>query len=576
MNPAVTAMLPAGLKIDRQAHIRRASSWILCASVFVAASLTPCMVGAQAVDTSAAPQRLEAQPMMGAQAVDTSAAPQSVDASAAPPRLEERPARRRTARWHITPQVTVSETYTDNEAHAPSGSAQSGWVRDLTPGIRVEGAGPRVTGFFDYRLHDLAYANQSQLNNRQNLLNSFATVEAVENWLFVDARASITQQNTSAFGAAVQDTASASTNRTETTVYQVSPYLRGKVSDIAAYQIRFNQTGSRTNAGASAATEMETTEWVARIKNTPSSSKVGWSFDSDAMTIRNDTVGKKQNGRIRGSLIYDIYPELHASLIYGRENTDYASSTMQSANTPGFGLEWSPGARTQFVAVKERRSFGEGHSLLLSHRTPLVALIYTDNKDVTVMSNQIAAAGQGSAYALMSDLLASSIPDPEARGQAVRSRLEQTGVSTAPAGGFITSSIFVNHNREASAVLLGRRNTMTITLNQRVSQSIGPGAASVTDSFSSSTDIRQQAATVAWMHRLSPLSTITNSVSQLHTSGSGVTSIESRQNSHNAFFTYQIGVKASVSVGVRRTQFFSTVAPGYRENAFVGSLLISF
>ncbi len=542
--PEPTALRATGRKIHRPAHSDRASPWLVCVGVLVAAGLTPCAVRAQTVDASAAAQRLEAPPA------------------------------RRIARWQVVPRVTLSETYTDNATLAAPGSAQSDWVRVLTPGIQISGAGPRVSGRFDYSLQDLAYANQTQLNSRRNLLSSFATVEAVENWLFVDARASITQQNTSAFSAAAQDPAGAISNRTETTQYQVSPYLRGRVSDIAAYQVRFSRTETQTSNGAVPATQ--TAQWVARIRNTPSSSKLGWSLDSDAMTIRNDTMGNKQSGRIRASLIYDIYPELHASVMYGRENTNYASSATQVINTPGVGLEWSPGARTQFAAVRERRFFGDGQSLLFSHRTPLLALKYTDDKDVTAMSNQIAAGGQGSVQALMSDLLTSSIPDPTARAQAVRSSLEQAGASSPPAGGFITSRIFISHSRDASAVLMGRRNTMTIRLNQRDNQSIGLGAVASADSFSSSADIRQQTASASWTHRLSPLSSITNSVSSLHTSGSGATGLESRQNAHNAFFATRIGAKTTASVGVRRTRFSSTVSPGYRENALVGTLSMTF
>lgn len=544
MIPVTAATHADGLKCGRRAHIHRASPWNLCLGVLVAVCLAPCMARAQAVDAAAAVQPLDGQPARG------------------------------TARWQITPRVTLSETYTDNMALAPPALAQSGWVRDITPSISVAGAGPRVSGSFAYSLHDLSYANQPQLNNRQNLLSSFATVEAVENWLFVDALASITQQNTSPFGPVAQDAASASSNRTETTIYRVSPYLRGRVSDIASYQFRFNQIGSHTNGGVSPATA--TAEWVAQIKNLPHSSKLGWSFDGDAMTIRNDTVGTKQNSRVRGSLIYDFQPELHASFMFGRENSDYASSTMQSTNTSGFGLEWSPGPRTQFAAVKERRSFGEGHSLLLSHRTAWVTLKYTDNKDVAVMSNQIAAGGQSSVQALMTSLSTSSIPDPVAGGLAATSGLAPTGASTAATPGFVTSSIFISRNRVASAVFAGRRNTITITLSDADSQSINPGVAPVTDSFSSSTDIRQRSASAAWLYRLSPVSTLTNSISSQRSNGSGAASAESRQYSNSAFLSSQIGRRTTASIGVRRTKFFSTLAPGYRENAFLGSLSISF
>ena len=574
---ATARLLRSGSKSGDKAWDERANRWILRAvSMLLVAGLTPCMVRAQSVDRSAAPPRLEEQ-----QAVDRTGAPLHLEEQLAADRLAASPPAeekriRRTMPWRIVPGIALWETYTDNVTRAPSASAQSGWIRELVPSLRIEGIGPRVSGLFDYRLRDLSYANMSQLNSRQNLLNSNVTIEAAENWFFVDARASITQQNTSAFAATTPNFASASSNQTETTVFQLSPYLRGKVSDIAAYQIRFNQTNSRTSNNTLPATE--TAEWVARIKNTPSSSKLGWSLDSDALAIRNDAAGKRQDGRIRGTLIYDIYPELHASVMYGRENTDYASSTMQSSNTPGIGVEWSPGARTQFAAVKERRFFGDGRSLVLSHRTPLVALKYTDDKDATVMPNQIAAGGQGSVYALMSDLLTSSIPDPVARGQAVKSRLEQTGVSaiSGTIGGFVTSRIFVSHNRDASAVLIGRTNTITLTLSQRDRQSIGLGATSVTDSFSSSADIRQQIESGAWVHRLSPLSTMTLTASRLHTIGLSTTSSDSRQDAQSLFYTKQIGAKTSASAGVRRAQFSSTISPGYRESALVGSLSASF
>jgi len=534
----------AAIRIDHQTRLRRAGAWMPSIGVLAAVCLSPCIARAQAVD-----------------AVPTA-------------RSSEGQHARRVTPWRIVPRISLSETYSDNVTHAAPGFVQSGWMRDLTPGISITGAGPRVSGSLDYRLRDLAYANQSRLNNRQNLLSAFATVEAAENWLYVDARASVTQQNTSAFGAPAQDFAGAGSNRTETTVYQVSPYMRGRFGNIANYHIRFNQTGS-DNGNSVASQATTTSEWVARVRNAPSSSKLGWSYDSNVLIVRNDTVGKRQNGRIRGSLLYDIQPELHASLIYGRENSDYATSTTQATDTSGFGFEWSPSARTQVAAVKERRSFGEGHSLLLSHRTPVVALKYTDTKDISIMPNQIAAGGRGSIQALMSDLLTSSIPDPAARAQAVRSSLGQAGTSPAT-GGFVTSNIFISRNREASAVLLGRRNTLTMTLRQQDSQSMGVGAASLADSFSLSSNISQQTASASWAYRLSAKSTLTNSLSSLHSLGSGATSIESRQYAQTAFLTSQVGKSTTTSIGVRRTRFSSTVAPGYRENAFVGSLSISF
>ena len=484
-------------------------------SVFSAASLATTLAIAQANNMSAPLAPLIAPPT-----------PMPVIAPALPVSVEDQQARR-TGGWNVVPSVNLTETYSDNVAYVPSASAQGGWITGVTPGIRIEGAGARVKGFFDYRLHGLAYSNQSQLNHSQNALNSFMTIEAMENWFFVDALANISQQNRSAFGASVTDgAAGTSSNRTETTVLQVSPYIRGKISDTAVYQLRFNGSSSRTSNGAVVATE--TGEWVGRIKNAPSSSRLGWALDGTSLAVHSDTVGKKEDSRIYGSLIYDIVPELHASVIYGYESSDFANSTRQSSTTPGFGLEWSPSERTQAAIVKEKRVFGDGRSLVLSHRTPLTAWRYSDQKDIGVFPNQIAGGQQSSAFGLMSDLLASSIPDPLAREQAVRTRMEQIGVhagSNLLSGGFVTSQIFVSRIREGSALLLGSTNTVTLTLGQSDRQSIGLGTDTAVDSASSSTNIRQRHLSAAWSHRLSPLSTITLVASQLHTEDLAATSI---------------------------------------------------
>src|SRR5256885_2638515 len=129
--------------------------------------------------------------------------------------------------WRITPQVTLAETYSDNVALVSFDRARDGWVSDFAPGVRVEHQGARARLFVDYQFHEVFYSGQSRLDNAQRFLNATASVEAIENWLFVDARASQTQQNRNAFDVAVAPNApSASANRVETTVYQVSPYVR--------------------------------------------------------------------------------------------------------------------------------------------------------------------------------------------------------------------------------------------------------------------------------------------------------------------------------------------------------------
>ena len=122
-----------------------------------------------------------------------------------------------------------------------------------------------MRGFFDYGLHRILYANDPRLNNSQNALDSLMTVEMLENRFFVDVRANISQQSRSAFAAAAPDAASATANRVETSVYQLAPYLRGRIADIAAYQLRLIAAQVSSRGIASSGTR--TTEWLGNMRS---------------------------------------------------------------------------------------------------------------------------------------------------------------------------------------------------------------------------------------------------------------------------------------------------------------------
>ena len=61
--------------------------------------------------------------------------------------------------WQITPELSVTESFTDNAALLPAATAKKSWVTELTPGIRIEKLGVRSRLFFDYRLSHFRYVS---------------------------------------------------------------------------------------------------------------------------------------------------------------------------------------------------------------------------------------------------------------------------------------------------------------------------------------------------------------------------------------------------------------------------------
>ena len=476
--------------------------------------------------------------------------------------------------WNIKSGVGLVETFTDNAGLTSPILAKNSWVSELTPTVSIEHLGGRASVLIDYRLRSTIYSNQSQLNSNQNFLNASSTFEAVENWLYIDARTSITQQNRSAFGSAqLQNTSTLDANRVETNTYQISPYIRGRFADVAIYQLRLNETMTRTSDAAFPDTK--TREWVGVIGKTPTNAPWGWSVTGNALEVRNSDVSSRQDNRIRASGIYAFSRQLRFSVIGGYERSDFASTDSRSTGTRGVGVEWLPSDRTKLSATRERRFFGDGYNLLFTHRTPLTAWRFVTTKDVVVLSNTLTAISPGSAYELLYDVLASSIPDPAARTQAVRRRLQES--ATVETGNFSSASLttnpFVSQNREGSVAFLGARNTVTLTFGRREQRDT---AASSQNLALQSTNVLQKNWNVSWAHRLSPISTITAVFSSLRTEALSLGQTESKQRAESLVFTTRLSPRTTATLALRRTHFNSTALDSYLENALAGTILMRF
>ena len=475
--------------------------------------------------------------------------------------------------FRMVPNVTLGESYSDNLALLPGDIARSGWITEITPSIRAELAGARVKGSLDFRLQDRMYSD-SRLDNTQRFLSSFAKVEAVERFLFVDARASISQQNRTAFGTIVTpDATTATSNRIETKAYQISPYIRGDYSGVASYQLRFTET--HASANDITLPDTRTSEWVAKVGNATRSAKLGWSIDANALRLHNDVVGTVENSRVRGTLIFAMTPQFHVSAFEGHESTDFVGPPRRGKDTPGLGLEWTPSVRTQLSAVYEKRFFGDGHNAVFSHRTPRTVWKVISSKDTQVLPSQLAASGLNSVAALMSDLLISSIPDPQERTEAVRRRLEEYGISGSSAIGsnFLTSRPFALKSTVATVAMLGATNTVTFTVSNREQRAFGLAVGGV-DTLDSE-DFRQTAFNANFAHKLTPLTTVTFAATHLRTVGLTNIAKETRQGTYGLFITSRLGPKTTASFGVQHLDFNSSTAPeSYRENAIFGTVSV--
>jgi uncharacterized protein (PEP-CTERM system associated) len=477
--------------------------------------------------------------------------------------------------WLIVPRVSLQETFTDN-ANLVAGNRKSDWITDVAPGIRIDGRTKRLKLNADYSVHQFFYAQGSRADQTQQSLNSRGTLEAVENLLFVDMSGSIMQQSVSAFGTQSASAYSANANSTETSIYQVSPYVKGRFAGYVDYEGRYSRTTMTSKASTVPRTDTEV--WSGKLGGDTSLTALGWSADADRQAIDYQGGRSNESEHWRGFLIYRLDPELNVSVSGGQERNNYVSSELESFNTHGFGFDWRPTDRTQVSAFKEKRFFGDGHTVTLSHRMPQSSIKYTDSRDVMVLPTQ-----SGTTFMSIFDLLfalnATTFPDEAARTVAINNVLAANGI--APNTFYLASlqmaQASVQRRQELSYVLLGARNSMTLSLIRTRSEGLNTLVLAGFD-LSRTASYTQQGVNLGWSHQLSGLSTLNVVGTQSrYTSGNDFNG-QTTQKALTASVTTRLGAKTSGSVLARRTEFGGSggFAVPYTENAVSGMVSIEF
>ena len=474
--------------------------------------------------------------------------------------------------WTIRPRVTLTETLSDNiSINRGSNGKQSDLISELTPGVRIEARTARLKGYFDYALRGQFYA-KTDYSRTQNSLNSFGSFEAIDNFLFLDFSGVIAQQAISALGTQSPGNTSINNNITETSTYRLSPYIRGQIGGSVDYFLRYNTSTSQSSA--TTAYNVNLSQWAGQLRGSTPFQNLRWSLDGTQQTADYANGRKTEAETLKAFLTYSIFPEFRVSLSGGKESNNYASIDQETHNTYGGGFDWNPGPRTQVFAFKERRFFGDGHNVRLSHRFPRSSIRFTDTRDVSVLPNQFATVGLGSVYDLYFDQFENLIPNAVTRANFVNALLAQSGIdpNTQVTSGFLTTRATVQRRQQLALALFGNRNSITFLANRNENQTMLASSA-VNDDFaqSNSTTIRQQGFSLNYSHRLGELTNLNALLSRQKSTSNGRTASDTTMTLYQINVSTRLGAHTTGSVSVRRSEFDSTTNP-YTENALLGTI----
>ncbi|MFP4162282.1 MAG: TIGR03016 family PEP-CTERM system-associated outer membrane protein [Ectothiorhodospira sp.] len=289
--------------------------------------------------------------------------------------------------WDVTPQVRLSQTYTDNVERAPARQeAESESVSQVNAGLTARRAGGRTDLDLGYNLRGMAYWDDDGRNRVDHQFQADSTTEVLRERLFLDASASYDQRILDAREGLGQDPITAGDNQTDVARYRVSPYGRRAFGRFATGEVRYSREGvDYAETGADSA-DNTSDRLQASLDSGPLFTTLGWGISYSRDETDYDDGSAVTLESLEGLLRLNLSPRLSLYAAGGEERNDFEQDPGRASPDDTFwrtGFDWAPTQRTSLGAFYGERFFGETYGLDLSHRSRFAdwSLSYSESVD---------------------------------------------------------------------------------------------------------------------------------------------------------------------------------------------------
>ncbi len=488
--------------------------------------------------------------------------------------------------WRTSAYASAMETYTTNVNYAPGSQATSDWVTSLAAGFNVNGRGARVQLNGSVAATWNIYAGDTQNNSIAPSVNLSGSVEAIENFFFVDASANVSTSFVSPFGPQPPSLVNATNNRYISQTYSVSPYIRGVLgSSNISYQVRDDNIWTVASSFGNSSAKVPNTYGNQLSASMASGTRpVGWTleynrfeYDNGIPTDNSDHAGRApdravpdrpavagvRQGRVRGQ---QVPPGGHPRKPRGRSTAPASSGVRRSAP------KWGASGSTS--------SSAPSFSWQISHRLPNAAISANFTRGLSSFPQLALLIPAGVTVTQFLDAaFTTRIPDPAERALAVQEFLARTGLPptlAAPVNVYGTT-ISLQNTQSISLVLIGVRNSVTFTAFNVESSTIGGTGEALPPQFQIGQNNTQTGIGMNFAYQLSGFTSLGANATYSTTRANDTSLANARSNnfSAGANASTRLGPKTTATAGVTYS-LFQPVGGSTNQsdtstiNAFVG------
>lgn len=479
------------------------------------------------------------------------------------------------AEWKSSMSLNLGTTVTDNAMLVPRASAQSDVILVTQPTLNLSKDKGRLRLKASYSPSMIGYLQGTQADTLQNNLNASGTYEAIDRFLFIDARALMTRIFVSPLAAQSTDPAIATSSSTESRTVGVSPYITGRLGSGGSYSLREDYT--YTSFGSNGLSATTTNRVTARASEAPGTFIV---FSGDYAYTSTDFGGGRpfttNLGRARATV--NIDPEFNVFATAGYEDNDYGA-TRYSGSTYGGGFEWKPTSRTSVTGNAEHRFLGTSYSFIATHRTAHTSWRFVAQRSDQTYQTPALGIQALNTRTLLDGALQGSFPDDSARSQEVERLMRTLGLPDVVASPsmVLAPRIVQIESIEPSISLHGIRDTLMLSMYRRETTPVSVNTSGgIPDPFNNATAIKQTGGGVMLSHQFTAATTAAVNfdrfTTQSKSANNAIPDNETRQQTYRVSLNHMLSSRTRVSATVRASNIDSTLTGEIRERAVLFSL----
>jgi uncharacterized protein (PEP-CTERM system associated) len=270
--------------------------------------------------------------------------------------------------WRFEPSVGASASITDNAKQSAS-NPENALILSVTPSfvLRSEGLS-RVQATLQYGLTGVTRFGGGDSNDLYHNLNAIGKAELVEDFLFIDGSARISQELISLLGSPA-DSEINDSNRATVGTYSVSPYVQKRLGTFANAEARYTQSGAFFDKNV--ASDAISNGFDASLNSGTRFDDLSWGLAYSIRDVnhRDENVSDLTFESATASLGYVLTRSFRVFGTVGQEWNEYPSKSDTDGSSWSAGFGWSPSRRTSLEASIGERFFGDTYSVTARHRS---------------------------------------------------------------------------------------------------------------------------------------------------------------------------------------------------------------